>query len=89
MPYVAGRIAESFKTDFFVIWSEDNSEKLVICCHVLGGADKDEDGMGTVEEDVFLRQLENTMLDHSSFNPFTTNCPDPIVYSRAFAARLL
>jgi DNA-directed RNA polymerase II subunit RPB1 len=52
MPYVAGRIAGSFKTDIFVIWSEDNSEKLVIRCHVLGGADKDEDGMGTAEEDV-------------------------------------
>ena len=29
MQYVAGRIAESFKTDFFIIWSEDNSEKLI------------------------------------------------------------
>ncbi|KAI0791691.1 beta and beta-prime subunits of DNA dependent RNA-polymerase [Abortiporus biennis] len=63
MSYVAGRIAESFKTDLFVIWSEDNSEKLIIRCRVLGGADKDEDGMGAVEEDIFLRQLENTMLN--------------------------
>ncbi|KAH9975393.1 RNA polymerase Rpb1, domain 7-domain-containing protein [Lactifluus volemus] len=39
---------------------EDNSEKLVIRCRVLGGADKDEDGIGTIEEDIFLRQLENT-----------------------------
>lgn len=66
MPYVAGRIAESFKTDLFVIWSEDNSEKLIIRCRVLGGADKDEDGMGSVEEDVFLKQLENTMLNSVS-----------------------
>lgn len=66
MPYVAGRIAESFKTDLFVIWSEDNSEKLIIRCRVLGGADKDEDGMGNVEEDIFLRQLENTMLNSVS-----------------------
>ncbi|KAI0932934.1 DNA-directed RNA polymerase II subunit rpb1, variant 2 [Taiwanofungus camphoratus] len=67
MPYVAGRIAESFKTDLFVIWSEDNSEKLIIRCRVLGGADKDEeDGMGNVEEDIFLRQLENTMLNSIS-----------------------
>ncbi|KAI0344206.1 beta and beta-prime subunits of DNA dependent RNA-polymerase [Trametopsis cervina] len=66
MAYVAGRIAESFKTDLFVIWSEDNSEKLIIRCRVLGGADKDEDGMDTVEEDVFLRQLENTMLNSVS-----------------------
>jgi DNA-directed RNA polymerase II subunit RPB1 len=67
MAYVAGRIAESFKTDLFVIWSEDNSEKLIIRCRVLGGADKDdEDGMGAIEEDIFLRQLENTMLNSVS-----------------------
>ena len=66
MAYVAGRIAESFKTDLFVIWSEDNSEKLIIRCRVLGGADKEDDGMGTVEEDIFLRQLENTMLNSVS-----------------------
>ncbi|KAF7371316.1 DNA-directed RNA polymerase subunit [Mycena sanguinolenta] len=63
MPYVASRIAESFKTDLFVIWSEDNSDKLVIRCRVLGGSEKADDGMGSFEEDVFLRQLENTMLN--------------------------
>ena len=63
MAYMANRIAQSFKTDLFVIWSEDNSEKLLIRCHVLGGADKDEDDLGQVEEDIFLRQLENTMLN--------------------------
>ena len=66
MQYVAGRIAESFKTDLFVIWSEDNSEKLIIRCRVLGGGDKDDDGMGVIEEDIFLRQLENTMLNSVS-----------------------
>ena len=66
MQYVAGCIAESFKTDLFVIWSEDNSEKLVIRCRVLGSADKEDDGMGTIEEDIFLRQLENTMLNSVS-----------------------
>jgi DNA-directed RNA polymerase II subunit RPB1 len=39
MAYVAGRILESFKTGLFVIWSEDNSEKLIIRCRVLGGGD--------------------------------------------------
>ncbi|KIY45807.1 beta and beta-prime subunits of DNA dependent RNA-polymerase [Fistulina hepatica ATCC 64428] len=66
MAYVAGRIAESFKTDLFVIWSEDNSDKLVIRCRVLGGNDKDDDGFGNIEEDIFLRQLENTMLNSIS-----------------------
>jgi hypothetical protein len=42
MQYVAGRITESFKTDLFVIWSEDNSEKLVFRCCVLGSPDKDD-----------------------------------------------
>jgi hypothetical protein len=36
-----------------VVWSEDNSKKLIICCHVLGGTDKDDDGIGTIEEDIF------------------------------------
>ncbi|KAJ8509443.1 hypothetical protein ONZ45_g8381 [Pleurotus djamor] len=66
MAYVAGRIAESFKNDLFVIWSEDNAEKLVIRCRIFGGGEKDEDGNGTIEEDVFLRQLENTMLNSVS-----------------------
>ena len=33
----------------------------VIRCRVLDGTDKDGDGIGTIEEDIFLRQLENTM----------------------------
>jgi len=41
MHYVAGWITESFKTDLFVIWSEDNSEKLIIHCRVLGSPEKD------------------------------------------------
>ncbi|KAJ2926883.1 hypothetical protein H1R20_g10219, partial [Candolleomyces eurysporus] len=64
MQYVAGRISECFKNDLFVIWSEDNSERLVIRCRVLGGGDNDKDeDSGGVEEDTFLRQLENTMLN--------------------------
>ena len=30
MNYVTGRIAENFRTDLFVIWSEDNAEKVII-----------------------------------------------------------
>ncbi|KAG2339565.1 hypothetical protein BDR05DRAFT_967736 [Suillus weaverae] len=70
MAYVAGRIVESFKTDLFVIWSEDSSEKLIIHCCVLGSGDKDDDGLKTVEEDIFLRQLENTMLNSVSLRGF-------------------
>ena len=61
---MAGRIAESFKTDLLVIWSEDNSEKLIIRCRVLGSPDKVEDL--SMEEDIFLCSLENTMLNSVS-----------------------
>ncbi|KAG5219798.1 DNA-directed RNA polymerase II [Salix suchowensis] len=64
MAYVAGRISECFKNDIFVIWSEDNAEKLIVRCRVLSGHDKDD--ASEVEEDVFLRQLENTMLSSVS-----------------------
>ena len=36
MAYIAGRIAESFKTNLFVMWSDDNTEKLIISYRVLG-----------------------------------------------------
>jgi DNA-directed RNA polymerase II subunit RPB1 len=63
MVYVASRIAETFQADLFVIWSEDNSEKLIIRCRVMGGGDKEDDDARPMEEDVFLRQLENTVLN--------------------------
>jgi hypothetical protein len=53
MAYVAGRIAESFKTNLFVIWSQNNSEKLIVRFRVLGGG-RDDDSLGMVEEDIFL-----------------------------------
>jgi DNA-directed RNA polymerase II subunit RPB1 len=52
----------------FVIWSEDNTEKFIIGCRVLGTADKDRDGLGTVEEDIFSRQLEDTILNSVSLH---------------------
>jgi len=45
MSHVAGQIAETFDKDLFVIWSEDNSEKLIIRCQVSGGAEKAERGI--------------------------------------------
>ncbi|KAF9488927.1 hypothetical protein BDN71DRAFT_1533359 [Pleurotus eryngii] len=64
LAYVAGRISECLKNNIFVIWSEDNVEKLIVRCRVLSGHDKDD--ASEVEEDVFLRQLENTMLSSVS-----------------------
>jgi DNA-directed RNA polymerase II subunit RPB1 len=55
MADVAGRIAESFKTDLFVICSEDIRGKLIIRCRELGRADKDdEDGIGAIEAGISL-----------------------------------
>lgn len=66
MADVAGKIAETFQKDMFTIWSEDNADKLIIRCRII----KDEKQMGeedlVAEEDVFLRNLENHMLDSIS-----------------------
>lgn len=61
MSFVAGKIAEVFEQDLFVIWSEDNAEKLVIRCRALNEVEK-EDGEDADEEDIFLKQLETSML---------------------------
>ncbi|KAH8822372.1 beta and beta-prime subunits of DNA dependent RNA-polymerase [Flagelloscypha sp. PMI_526] len=79
MSYVAGRIAESFKTDLFVIWSEDNADKLVVRCRVLGGDDKEDDGLGSIEEDIFLRQLETTMLNSGIDRVFLSETETQII----------
>ena len=63
MSFVAGKIADVFEQDLFVIWSEDNAEKLVIRCRALNEADANkEDGEEPEEEDIFLKQLESSML---------------------------
>jgi RNA polymerase Rpb1, domain 7 len=54
MASVAGRIAETFQTDLFVILSEDKSEKLIIHCKVMDSPDKEDDGSAAIEADVFL-----------------------------------
>lgn len=66
MHYVTGWIAKSFKTDLFVsgIWSEDGSEKLIICCQVLGKSWKGRRSFDGGR--YFLRSFENTMLNSVS-----------------------
>ncbi|KAF5322328.1 hypothetical protein D9619_002094 [Psilocybe cf. subviscida] len=64
MQHIAGRISKSFKTNLFIIWSEENSEKPIIHCRVIG-ADKGNGDDGAVE-DIFLRQLEGAMLNSVS-----------------------
>jgi DNA-directed RNA polymerase II subunit RPB1 len=62
MSFVAGKIAEVFEQDLFVIWSEDNAEKLIIRCRALNEPGDKEDGEEADEEDIFLKQLETSML---------------------------
>lgn len=63
MAEVANRISATFEKDLFVIWSEDNAEKLVIRCRAINEEkDMDEDD----EEDTLLKQLEISMLDDIS-----------------------
>ena len=63
MSFVANAIAAVFKQDIFVIWSEDNAEKLIIRCRALNESGAKEDGgEEDDDEDIFLRQLESTML---------------------------
>lgn len=59
MPCAAGRVAESLKTDSFVIWSEDNPEMPLIHHHISDGADEGRDGVSTAEKDTFSLQSEN------------------------------
>ncbi|KAK9455699.1 hypothetical protein V1511DRAFT_310865 [Dipodascopsis uninucleata] len=65
MSQVAEKIIQDFKEDLFVIWSEDNSEKLIIRCRVLRdpkGLDEDTDA----EEDSVLKRIEAHMLQSIS-----------------------
>jgi len=63
MSTVANKISAVFNKDLFVIWSEDNADKLVIRCRAVNDEkDMEEEG----EEDMLLKQLEASMLDDVS-----------------------
>lgn len=42
LPYITVQWLSPYQ-DQFVIWSNDNSEKLIIHCNIVGGMDKDKD----------------------------------------------
>ncbi|QHS72099.1 DNA-directed RNA polymerase II subunit RPB1 [Saccharomyces paradoxus] len=62
MGQVGERIKQTFKNDLFVIWSEDNDEKLIIRCRVV--RPKSLDAETEAEEDHMLKKIENTMLEN-------------------------
>ncbi|EDO14315.1 hypothetical protein Kpol_162p1, partial [Vanderwaltozyma polyspora DSM 70294] len=61
MGQVGEKIKETFKNDLFVIWSEDNADKLIIRCRVV--RPKSLDAETEAEEDHMLKKIENTMLE--------------------------
>ncbi|PLW18081.1 hypothetical protein PCANC_01801 [Puccinia coronata f. sp. avenae] len=62
MSFVASKIAEVFKSDLFIIWSEDNAEKLIIRCRAMQSAEiEKDDDEAQVEEDVFLREISQML----------------------------
>lgn len=62
MSQVAEKISAKFDPDLFVIWSEDNAEKLIIRCRLIRDPKAMEED-AEAEEDQFLKSLEGTMLD--------------------------
>lgn len=69
MAYVASKIQAVFEADLFVIASEDLAEKLVIRCRALQESDKtadEQDEENATPEDVFLKQVEGSMLSQIS-----------------------
>ncbi|CAL9735755.1 DNA-directed RNA polymerase II subunit RPB1 [Monosporozyma servazzii] len=62
MGQVGERIKHTFGNDLFVIWSEDNAEKLIIRCRVI--RPKSLDAGIEAEEDHMLKKIENTMLEN-------------------------
>jgi DNA-directed RNA polymerase II subunit RPB1 len=64
---VVEHITSVFDKDMFVMGSEHNADKLVIRCRTLRNEDVDkEEDEEAIEEDVFLKQLETSMLDSIS-----------------------
>lgn len=65
MSQVAETISQSFAGDLFVMWSEDNAEKLVIRCRVVRDP-KTLDEEEAQEEDQMVKHVEQYMLDNIS-----------------------
>jgi DNA-directed RNA polymerase II subunit RPB1 len=62
MAEVGEKIKETFRDDLFVIWSEDNAEKLIIRCRVIRDP-KSLDEESEAEEDQMLKRIESNMLE--------------------------
>ncbi|GME84887.1 unnamed protein product [Ambrosiozyma monospora] len=70
MSQVASKIMENFGDDLFVIWSEDNAEKLIIRCRIVR-EEKSLDEEEEETEDGLLKALEAQMLESISLRGIT------------------
>ena len=70
MSQVAGKIMENFGDDLFVIWSEDNAEKLVVRCRIMR-EEKALDDEEEETEDGLLKALESQMLESITLRGIT------------------
>lgn len=64
MEQICSRIMSEFEGDLKCWFSDDNSTNLVILCRTISSGGKDDDGdeEGRLEEDVFLKRIEQHML---------------------------
>ncbi|KAH3902686.1 DNA-directed RNA polymerase II subunit RPB1 SCDLUD_000270 [Saccharomycodes ludwigii] len=62
MGEVGEKIKETFQDDLFVIWSEDNADRLIIRCRVVRDPKTMDEDM-EAEEDHMLKRIENNMLE--------------------------
>ncbi|PKK78623.1 DNA-directed RNA polymerase II subunit RPB1 [Rhizophagus irregularis] len=69
MDIVGNKIQENFSKDIHAIWNDDNADLKVIRCRIISepGSTKDhidEENGHKIEEDVFLKRVENNMLSN-------------------------
>src|SRR5690606_20425550 len=66
MADVSNKISEDFQRDLLCICSDDNAEKLIIRCRIISEEGGDKLADVQEEEDVFLKKIENSLLNSIS-----------------------
>ncbi|ORX77684.1 hypothetical protein BCR32DRAFT_207636, partial [Anaeromyces robustus] len=63
MEQIAGKIIDEFPSDLWCIHSDDNAENLTVLARIKNDGGKEDPESQTIEEDVFLKTVENMMLN--------------------------
>jgi len=66
MADVSNKISEDFQRDLMCICSDDNAEKLIIRCRIISEDPSEKQADVQEEEDVFLKKIENSLLNSIS-----------------------